>query len=157
METFGHLAGVHSLLRDIFVDHRKALLGREIAKCRELLEYYEAVLLTHMAEEEEILIPLYEKVYANGRGAGRPEILLADHMKMRSFITAFKQKIEALAHEADQDRELLRILDREAFYIRLCNHHDKREEDFLYPTLDCKLTRKEKESVIAKLSFAFGK
>ena len=53
--------------------------------------------------------------------------------------------------ETELDRVLLQLLDREAFYLRLCSHHDRREGDFLYPMLDELLSDKEKHEMLDRV------
>ena len=144
------LVRVHVLLDEIFFDHQKALLHFEFDKALTLLEMYESVLIRHMQDEELTLLPVYSK-RAAASGAGSPRYFFEDHAKMRSSIEVFKEKIAGLNLEPDIDKALLQLLDREAFYLRLCSHHDKRETDFLYPMLTQMLSETEERELMSRI------
>ena len=144
------LKRVHDLLDEMFFDHQKALIHFEFEKALTLLETYEAVLLRHMQDEELTLLPVYAE-RAVFSGAGSPKLFFDDHTKMRSYVEVFKEKTSELSSAADFDRALLKLLDREAFYLRLCSHHDKRETDFLYPLLEQLLSEDEERSLMSQI------
>lgn len=144
------LERVHVLLDDIFLDHQKALLHFEFEEALSLLEMYESILIRHMQDEELILLPVYAE-RAKFSGAGSPKHFFDDHTKMRSYVEVFKEKAAELESELDIDKALLQLLDREAFYLRLCGHHDKRETDFLYPILEKILSDDEERELMSKI------
>ena len=144
------LGRVHVLLDEVFLDHQKALLHFEFDKALTLLEMYEAILIRHMQDEERILLPVYSE-RAEFSGAGKPRYFFEDHAKMRSSVEVFKAKIAELENEPDIDKALLQLLDREAFYLRLCSHHDKRETDFLYPSLAQVLSDNEERELMSRI------
>ena len=144
------LKRVHDLIDTMFFDHQKSLIHFEFEKAFSLLETYEAVLLRHMQDEELTLLPVYAE-RAVFSGAGSPKLFFDDHAKMRSYVEVFKQKILELPSAPDVDRALLQLLDREAFYLRLCSHHDKRETDFLYPLLEQLLSEDEERSLMSQI------
>jgi len=148
--AINHLLAVHDLLDEMFFEHQRALLHFEFDRALAALMRYETHLLRHMSDEEKILIPLYAE-RCNFPAAGESRLFLDDHKKMRSFIELFLAKITDLPGEADPDRVVLQLLEREAFYLRLCSHHDKRERDFLYPLLDESLSDVKKMSVLESL------
>lgn len=144
------LLRVHVLIDEMFFDHQKALLHFEFENASTLLEMYEAILLRHMQDEEMILLPVYTE-RAEFSGAGSPKYFFDDHSKMRSFVEIFKKKIAGLETEPNIDKALLQLLDREAFYLRLCSHHDKRETDFLYPILEQILSEDEQRALMSQI------
>ncbi len=144
------LLRVHVLIDEMFFDHQKALLHFEFENALTLLEMYEAILLRHMQDEEMILLPVYTE-RAEFSGAGSPKYFFDDHSKMRSFVEIFKKKIAGLETEPNIDKALLQLLDREAFYLRLCSHHDKRETDFLYPILEQILSEDEQRALMSQI------
>jgi hemerythrin-like domain-containing protein len=144
------LERVHLLLDDIFLDHRKALLHFEFEEALTLLEMYESILIRHMQDEELVLLPVYAE-RAEFSGAGSPKYFFDDHTKMRSYVELFKEKTAGLERELNIDKALLQLLDREAFYMRLCSHHDKRETDFLYPILEQILSQDEERELMSQI------
>jgi hemerythrin-like domain-containing protein len=103
-----------------------------------------------MADEEDVLLPVYSE-RAEFPVAGAPKLYFDDHAKMRSYIELFKQRTSEIAAETEIERALLQLLDREAFYLRLCSHHDRRESDFLYPILDDLLSEEERHKLLDRV------
>ncbi len=150
MAVISDLMKVHKVIDELFFEHQRALLHFNFEKALGLLKAYESTLFSHMADEENILLPVYEK-RADFPEAGAPKLYYEDHAKMRSYIELFKQKIREMPTEPDMDRVLLQLLDREAFYLRLCSHHDRREADYLYPILDALLADEEKYEMLERV------
>jgi hemerythrin-like domain-containing protein len=144
---------VHTVLDDMFFDHQRSLLHFEFDQALSLLEMYETTLLRHMLDEEMVLLPIYSE-RATQSGAGSPKLFFDDHAKMRSFVKLFKEATAALKGEPNVDKVLLQLLDREAFYLRLCSHHDKRETDFLYPILAGILSDEEERELMSKIDLS---
>lgn len=147
------LERVHVMLDEMFFDHQKALLHFEFERALSLLEVYMTTLLRHMKDEESVLLPVYAK-RAGSSGAGAARYFFDDHAKMRSFVELFMERTAALESEPDIDRALLRLLDREAFFLRLCSHHDKRETDHLYPVLADLVSADEEIDLMSRLDLA---
>lgn len=141
---------MHLLIDEMFFDHQKALLHFEFDKALTLLEMYQATLIRHMQDEELILLPVYAERSAFS-SAGAPKLFFDDHKKMRSFVELFIEKTAELKQQPNIDKAILLLLDREAFYLRLCSHHDKRETDFLYPILEEILTDFEKRDLLSRI------
>lgn len=151
MASISSLMTVHKVIDDLFFEHQRALLHFDFEKALHLLAAHESTLSSHMADEELILLPVYEE-----RGefpdAGAPKLYYDDHKKMRSYIELFKQATSQIAAEPDVDKTLLQLLDREAFYLRLCSHHDRRESEYLYPILDTILSESEKSELLGRVA-----
>lgn len=150
MTYINDLKRVHHLIDEMFFDHQKALIHFDLDRALTLLEMYETVLLRHMQDEELILLPVYTE-RAKFSGAGAPKLFFDDHDKMRKYVELFKKKTADLRRALDLDKALLQLLDREAFYLRLCSHHDKRETDFLYPILEEILSDDEKWDLMSRI------
>ena len=155
MVRINDLMKVHRLIDDMFFEHQRALLHFEFEKALTSLEVYESTLIRHRQDEEEVLLPVYAEL-ASLPGAGAAKLFFDDHEKMRGYVESFKEKTARLASEPDIDRALLQLLDREAFYLRLCGHHDKRETEFLYPILEDSLSETEKEMLLSEIDLSVG-
>lgn len=149
MTSFSSLLEVHTQLDEIFEQHQFALLHFEFVNSLERLRHYENLILSHMTDEEEILLPLYADRAEVEKG-GAVKLFLDEHEKMRQHVTLFKRTVEQLSIERHPEKTLLMLLDRESFYKRLCSHHDLRESGILYPALD-KLTDASERSEILSL------
>jgi hemerythrin-like domain-containing protein len=150
MAVISDLMKVHSVLDELFLGHQRALLRFDLAKAANMLKAYERTLASHMADEEELLLPIYAKKNKFPLSAA-PKIFFDDHKKMRSFIDLFGKTIADLESEPDVELVVLSLLDREAFYLRLSSHHDRREGNFLYPILDNLLSKKERQDILNKI------
>lgn len=150
MAVISDLMKVHKMIDDLFFEHQRALLHFDFEKALGLLRAYESTLLSHMADEEDVLLPVYAE-RAEFPEAGAPKLYFDDHAKMRSYIELFKQRTSEIAAESEIERALLQLLDREAFYLRLCSHHDRRESNFLYPILDDLLSKGERRKLLDRV------
>lgn len=155
MKTFGELLKLHREIDEMFFAHQCALLRFKFETALSLLERYETALLRHMRDEEDLLLPFYDKRCPATRN-GATKLFLDDHEKMRSFVNLFKEETEKLADSPQPESVLLMLLDREAFYKRLCSHHDKRERETLYPALDEFTSEAEKLEMLAGVTHTFA-
>ena len=151
MASISSLMSVHKVIDDLFFEHQRALLHFDFEKALHLLSAHESTLLSHMTDEEEVLLPVYAERAAFPE-AGAPRFYYDDHKKMRSHIELFKHTTSTIAAEPDVERQLLNLLEREAFYLRLCSHHDKRESKYLYPILDTILSDTEKSDLLSRVA-----
>lgn len=154
MTSFSQLLDVHREIDELFFAHQCSLLHYDFETALSQLKTYENALFEHMRDEEEILLPLYAERATIAIGAG-PDIFLADHEKMRGFIMHFTKHTSDLAADPRPESGLLLLLDREAFYKRLCSHHDHRESAFLYPGLDSVTSEAEKAELFSLVTFTF--
>jgi len=146
-DSFAALLDLHAELDDVFAEHQFALLHFDFELALERLRDYERRLLAHMIDEEENLIPLYGQRAEIPKG-GAPKLFIDEHEKMRAHVTLFAEETEMLRSEGRPEAKLLMLLDREAFYKRLCGHHDIRERETLYPVLDTVTDARERAALI---------
>ena len=144
------LLELHHDLDDIFLQHQRALLRMDSATAMQRLEEYEASLLNHIADEEDLILPLYRE-RAEIMIGGAPEIFSNEHVKLRTYVELFKAEMPKLIDSKDRERDTLWLLDSQNTFKRLLVHHDVRERKFLYPELDKVMTQKEKEDLFARL------
>jgi hemerythrin-like domain-containing protein len=150
MLSFLELLDVHKDIDTLFAEHQYALLHFDFDLATARLKEYEAKLLTHMNDEEELLLPLYHERSVIKKG-GELKLFLDEHEKMRGYVNLFLETVTSLALEARPEPLLLKLLDREFFFLKLCSHHDIREERFLYPALDEATTDEERSEIFQKL------
>ena len=151
--SFLQLTKVHQWLDELFLAHRTALLGLDLSQAKLLFDRYESNLLSHMKDEEESLIPIYGARISDVPG-GAVELFIAEHKKIRGFLAEIRhvlgelrsQKGLALKHKA------IELLDREAMYGGLLQHHHAREQNALYPWLDLITSVEERANLLAGCS-----
>jgi iron-sulfur cluster repair protein YtfE (RIC family) len=151
MSSFNDLRSLHKELDHLFLAHQRALLRLDVKRAATLLDDYEAELLAHIRDEEEVMIPLYrERVEAPVGGAA--EIFLSDHEKLRHYLVLFKAELVKLEAAKDLEKEVLFLLDSQHLFKRLLAHHDTRETKMLYPLLDQATTESERQSLFAQIN-----
>lgn len=148
--SIADLMSVHDELDAIFLEHQRALLHLDQSGAMAVLERYEGRLIRHMNDEEQQLLPIYSE-RCEFPAVGAPKLYLDEHKKMRAHIAVLKEATAALADSDDVEKAVLRLLGHEAFYLRLCGHHDKREAEYMYPLLDAALSDDEKLDLLERV------
>lgn len=151
MRSFLHLPDLHRALDERFFEHQRALLHFDFRVALERLRRYESALLAHMRDEEELLLPLYRERVTPERG-GAADFFLLEHRKMRRHLAHFAEQLPRLQGLPDPTRAVLKLLDQETTYKHLVEHHDTREEKFLYPALERHTSDEEKADLLPRLS-----
>jgi hemerythrin-like domain-containing protein len=147
--SFQSLVAVHRQLDELFLSHQEALLSMNIALASERLGVFEQALKQHMRDEEELLLPVYTR--AGRIAGGPPEFFTGEHRRMLEFIDRFKLELNRLGEcQEDLKRRIIRLLDQEAAFKNLVEHHDEREFNILYPTLDQVTDAAERKSILSK-------
>ena len=133
--SFLALLEVHERLDETFLAHQEALLERDIVLAAEHLHGFGQALRSHIRVEEQILLPVYRR--AEPVRGGAAELFLAEHKKLCAFLDRFEQIMRQMEDRPpDLKRRILHLLDLETSFKNLMEHHDLRERNILYPTLD---------------------
>lgn len=155
MRKLSELLDLHADLEEIFYAHQVKLLRFEFDTALAILEQYEKALLTHIKEENEYLLPIYEKRGEIKKG-GATQMFYDEHEKLANHITLFKEEVANLKNEKELEKKLIWLLEREAFFKKLADHHDIRETNFLYPELDRITSTQEKLELLEKFTCKFS-
>ena len=141
-DSFVSLTEVHAELFAGFAAHQVALLRRDFDGARAKLATFRARLERHIDAEEE----LFQSVYAhtgdvtrNDGVMGRAPIDLftSEHRHFRAQMATFELLAARLdAKDPQVDARLLDLLEEEATFKAFFRHHDERERNLLYPSLD---------------------
>ncbi len=150
MKSFNDVLEVHLRLGELFYEHQRALLDFDFRGALTRLEAYEAALLAHMRQEEELLIPLYGRRAEAPRGAAA-DFFLLEHEKMRRHLAHFREQLPKLAGLTEPARALIKLLDQETTYKHIVEHHDERERRHLYPALELVTTEAEREELLGRV------
>ena len=142
--SFLSLLEVHERLDWLFRAHQEALLVRDIGRARELLAAFERDLVDHMRFEEERLFPIYER--AGRIEGGGLTLYRNEHGKLLHFVSRMGEALAAL--QPDELGRIIELLDYEARFKNLMTHHDLRERNILYPTLDRVATAREARELL---------
>jgi hemerythrin-like domain-containing protein len=152
-KSFIKLGKVHEWLDGLFLAHQTALLSLDLSEARRCLDFYEANLLLHIKDEEELLIPTYG-ARASDIPGGAVEFFTGEHKKILSFIAEFHKMLKPLRSQKKLQLKhgIIQLLDREAMYKGLLQHHHAREHNVLYPWLDWLTTEVEREKLLEQCS-----
>lgn len=133
--SFLKLLKVHEYLDELFLQHQEELLKLDVERALQLLKEYEHELHLHMQLEEELLLPVYER--AGQIPGGPPIFFTGEHRRMREFVSRFEITLRAMVEDPmNLRRRVIALFDEEATFKSLCQHHDQRERNILYPALD---------------------
>ena len=142
--SFLSLLAVHERLDGLFRAPQEALLVRDLERARELLAAFERDLVDHMRFEEERLFPVYER--AGRIEGGGVALYRNEHAKLLRYVARFAEAFDTL--KPDELGRIIGILDEEARFKNLMTHHDMRERNILYPTLDRVATAREARELL---------
>lgn len=125
---------MHRDLEQCFLHHQEALLCFHIRTARDWLKRYRALHDWHLAQEEEKILPLFDKPGLK-RQWGR-DLYLAEHRKLNVLIAEVDQSLKALeGRDHLQPKDVIEILDEERRLKGLEEHHHHREEQDLLPVV----------------------
>lgn len=145
------LERIHEGLNWLFYRHQVAVLNQDRDEALKHLNEYEKLLQAHMREEEEYLIPLYQKRCGSIRG-GAPVIFTGEHQRIREFMALFFRLITSWISADGHGQETLDLLDQEYRFKELMEHHDMREQRILLPELDKVTSEGEKSDILARFT-----
>ncbi|MBI4564148.1 MAG: hemerythrin domain-containing protein [Planctomycetes bacterium] len=157
MGTLIDLMLVHRALDALFARHRDAVVLMKFGQAVEALERFEEELRRHMKDEEEHILPLYEKRVGPVLG-GDPQFFYLEHKNLLRNLAVIKEAARKLASNKNAGpREAHEFLQQESLFLHLLEHHDLREKNILYPELDRKLTKEEREEILSRCGPAAAK
>ena len=147
--SFVSLLDIHKVLKEVFLQHQEALLDGNLVRAEERLAEFERRLLHHIWEEETLLLPIYER--AGAIPGGPPVLFTGEHKRMQELLAGFRQTLSSLEQDPDsRKRGILWLLDRQATFKNLMEHHDQRETNILYPALDRVTSDAERREILSR-------
>lgn len=150
-ESLLELEKIHEGLNWLFYRHQVAVLNQDREEAIKLLNRYERLLQTHMREEEDFLIPLYQKRCGTIRG-GAPVIFTGEHQRIREFLELFYRLATSWVSADGHGQETLDLLDQEYRFKELMEHHDIREQRILLPELEKVTSEAEKREILGRFT-----
>lgn len=121
---------------DVLFKSFQTLKRTDVLKAKSAFLEFQAGLQRHVAWEEEVMFPLWEK--KSGMTGGGPTIVMRnEHREIGDCLESLARKIQAQNPETDREEEtLLDLLDR----------HNMSEEEVLYPEMDHLISAEERET-----------
>ena len=132
----------------------KGLAGNEMTEFG-LLREAGAVAFTHPLNVDRLksmVDAIGHRVERAGKIAGGPpEFFIGEHRRMLEFLARFAATLGELKEEiGDPARRVIRLLDEEAAFKSLCEHHDMREGAIFFPALDRVTDEEERRELIGR-------
>ena len=151
MERLSELTLLHEHMDHLFLEHQCAILRLDWSRAFTLLQSFKSELEQHIAEEEDLLLPTYERNVRQCPG-GTAELFRAEHRKIKCFVNEYVRREEAFRFKKSGNPvDAIALLDAQAQFKHLLAHHDQRERSFLYPALDQKISVGERLDLIHRI------
>ena len=121
---------------DLLFKSFQTLKRTDLPKAKSVFLEFKAGLQRHVAWEEEVMFPLWEK--KSGMTGGGPTIVMRnEHREIGECLESLARKIQAQNPETDHEEEIL---------LDLLDRHNMSEEEVLYPEMDHLITPEEREA-----------
>jgi len=147
--SFLSLLEIHARLSEGFLDHQGALLDLDIPLGLMRLQSFEQQLKAHIRVEEDLLLPIYRR--AGSVPHGSVELFTGEHRRMIELVSSFTNTIgEILSRPLNLKWRVLDLFDHQALFKGLLEHHDLRERNILYPTIDGVTTEEERRDLLLR-------
>jgi hypothetical protein len=148
-KSFLSLLEIHRRIDESFLQHQEALLVLDVELARARLTLFELMLVEHMTDEEKLMLPIFER--AGPLPGCSVELFTGEHRRMLQFVSRFHEKLDEMETAPEGlKRKVLSLLDEEAMFKLLMEHHNSREETIFYPALDAVASSDEREELIAR-------
>ncbi len=130
------LNAVHTELDEQFLQHQELLLAGRLDDARSSLDTFAAGLALHVQQEDELLLPLFTARAAAQAPAQHRQatVLHHEHRKLLQLLDKLRAHIATLHRPAP--RQLIALIEREAVFKHVLEHHGERENQFLFPELN---------------------
>ena len=132
--------GDHKRLDELFVkfqDNKKS----HLTQARDFFREFKSGLERHIAWEEEILFPIFEKV--TGMQSGGPTTVMRhDHQEIKAALESVHERVLSGKFDSENAEKTL---------LELLGAHNWKEEKILYPIIDNMTTEKDREEIFLKI------
>lgn len=133
-DGFISLLETHAHLDEVFYLHQQAVVIMRWPLATDLFDAYRALQALHVAQEEERLLPLFQRA---GTIAGAPvELFTGQHRKMFAQLDRVGALLDSTRQKDDARRSAIEVLDHETAFKHLVEHHHGAEVKYFYPTLE---------------------
>lgn len=114
---------------------------RNYALARTSFVKFRSGLQRHIAWEEEILFPLFEKI--TGLSGGPTAVMRDEHRKIIAILEAVNEKVLVENPESDEEEQQL---------SRILKDHNDKEEMVLYPAIDQTVSAEDRKQVYQQMA-----
>jgi hypothetical protein len=142
----------HDYMNKMFIAHQILIMRGKTEHAVDLLEKFRILQIQHIKDEEELLIPLYQKLIIRFPQGGAVEFYLHEHRQIEKFIDRLLVYLQSWTGKSSIDKNMVEQFDRCLRFKNLIDHHDARERIFLYRLLDQRLTALQQRDILDKFS-----
>lgn len=149
------LNAIHTELDEQFLRHQEHLLCGRIDEARTTLDIFVQGFALHVKQEEEFLLPIYA-----ARGRPQPPVqrlqltvFRHEHQKLLRMLDRITGQLACMHKPAA--RQLIGLLEREAVFKHVLEHHGKRENQVLFPELNRVTTEAERAAIMQQLLYGW--
>lgn len=129
----------HDRLDELFREFQR-LKQSDFYRAKEFFEQFKFGLQRHIAWEEDILFPLFERV--TGINSGPTYVMKLEHQEITQHLEAIHEKV--VAGDPDSDGEEKKL-------VAILGLHNQKEEQILYPAIDRVISSKDVEKVFEEM------
>lgn len=148
--SFSALLDCHADLAELFARHQEALLDRDMDAALRQITCFQRALLRHIDDEENVLMPVY-KARIHATMANSMALVEGDHLKLKQLTAECIHKTEVLGqNDPPIKRRILALLDEEKTLKHVLEHHDQRERNILFPSLDRVTDEAERRELLTR-------
>lgn len=129
---------IHEAHEAIYVRFLEALTALHLEEACALFEDYSTSLLRHLETEDRLVLPVFQEAHA-AAGDTRdpiPAHVEGDHKILRRSLAKAAAALAALQERPSLRREMVLALETFLLMRRVQEHHDAREQRWVYPLLD---------------------
>jgi hemerythrin-like domain-containing protein len=135
---------------ELFIAHQVLIMRGHIADALHLLKKFQELQIQHIRDEEELLIPLYQKHISPLPPGGAIEFYLREHRQIERLIDRLFVRLNSWTGPSDV--KLVEQFDLCFRFKDLIDHHDARERVFMYRLLDQKLSAAKQRDIMDRFS-----
>lgn len=133
-DAVASMVALHAALMELFELHQMALIERDVALARGELATFAAALRAHAHAEHEHFLGTYATFESERRDAA--QVFELEHARIDQLLVRVELDWSSLPGDALSARAVLRVLEREASFKHLLEHHFLREERVLVPRFE---------------------
>ncbi|TDI47056.1 MAG: hypothetical protein E2P00_01715 [Acidobacteria bacterium] len=124
----------HNRFQELLEEHQVHLVEGDSKRAALAWERFCRALLAHIQGEEDVILPAYETTCKHERG-GEPDVFRREHRRLRRMLTELSAWLAAWAGRTWPATEVILLVEREKTLKDLLEHHDQREDRYLYSAL----------------------
>ncbi len=134
-EPLRQIMAEHRRFDHLLLLHQTLLVEGRPHESRLALARFHAALMGHMRGEEEVILPFYAERAVVAKG-GNPDYFEAEHRKLRRLLEESLAWMGAWSGTPWPASEVVFLIEREKVFKEVMEHHDEREDHFLYPGIE---------------------